>query len=233
MSRKPMFRTKYTLNDTKAQEILKRLEGNYVNALDKLQRLVEQYEEEKQIYTGSREELLTVQQAYEYLKQNGIGWEYSVFKSRVDRGSIETVLGDDGYRYIQKSVLDRIIQFEQEVYNLEQAFNILKKVNPKLTIRAFIGRIEKDKIPVVVTYRKRYIPKRVVEDLVYIYSNYVEVADALTIYRENGINISRNTLERRLDRGVLPYITMGKKRLIPKAILMESINEEKELKLKV
>ncbi|MCS7122842.1 MAG: hypothetical protein NZ908_02725 [Candidatus Micrarchaeota archaeon] len=231
MGRKPMFRKNYSLNDTKAQEILMKFSGNYVDALGDLQRLVEQYEEEKNVI--SRDELLTIQQAYEYLKQNGVNWEYNVFRSRVDRKSIESVLGDDGYRYIQRSVLDRIIQFEQEVYTLEQAYNMLKRVNPKLTMRAFIGRIEKDKIPVIVAYRKRYIPKRVVDDLVYIYSNYVEVAEALAIYRDNGINISRNTLERRLDRGILPYITLGKKRLIPKAILFESINDEKELKLKI
>lgn len=235
MARKPMFKTKYTLNDQKIYEIVHRLEqDSYINTVNRLENLIEEYEQERKFYQDySREEMYNLNEAYEYLRSNGVDWDYNIFKGRVDRGSIPIVIGDDGNRYVLKSVLDNIVDFENSVYSLHEAYDRIRQVNPRLTLRAFIGRIEKEKLPVVIAYRKRFLPKQLVEDLVYIYSNYVEVSQALTIYRQNGFNISRNTLERRLDRGILPFIKLGKKRLIPKDILMKSIQDEKALKFKV
>ncbi|MEM0456056.1 MAG: helix-turn-helix domain-containing protein [Candidatus Anstonellales archaeon] len=232
MARKPMFKTKYNLNDQRIYEIIQRFENeNYIGTVNKLEELVQEYEEERRMYQDySRDELYTVNDAYKYLRANGIDWEYNIFKGRLDRGSIPVIIGDDGNKYILKSVLDNIIDFHNEVYSLHEAYEKIRKVNPRLTLRAFIGRIEKEKLPVIIVYRKRFLPKQLIDDLVYIYSNYVEVSHALSIYRENGLNISRNTLERRLDRGILPFIKLGKKRLIPKDVLMKSIEEERRLK---
>lgn len=228
MGRKPLFDKKFKLNDEKVYLALSNLNKNYVDVAKQLENLVEEYERELEDYKFTQKDMmLNIDKAYSYLRKNGVNWAYNIFKGRIDRGSIPYIIGDDGEKYILKSTLDSIIEFENEVLSLEEAYNRIKQTNPLLSLRAFIGRIEKNKIPVIVKYRKRYIPKEVVDSLVYIYSNYVEVSTALAIYRENGINISRNTLERRLDRGLLPYITYGKKRLIPKDILLQSIREEK------
>lgn len=227
MGRKPLFSKVYKLNDPKVYEVLAKLEKSYVDVLEDVNKLVDVYEEEKEIYKSREDKLFSIRQAYEYLKKNGVGWSYEIFKGRVDRESIPYVLGEDGVKYIQKSTLDEIIDFESQVMSLDSAYKSIHKVYSKLSLRAFIGRIEKDKIPVIIRYRKRYIPKEVVSGLVYLYTNYVDVNDAVKIYRENNINITKNTLERRLDRGLIPFVKYGKLRMIPKDVLMESIKEEK------
>ncbi len=228
MGRRPLFKKNYKLNDPKVYQILDKLQKNYVDVLRDVDKLVNIYEQEREMYKSNmNDQLLNIRQAYEYLKMNGVNWDYDIFKGRIDRQSIPSVLGEDGIRYIQKSTLDEIIDFENQVMSLESAYNAIKKVNPKLTLRAFIGRIEKEKLPVIIKYRKRYIPKEVVEGLIYLYTNYVDVNEAVKIYRENNINITKNTLERRLDRGLIPFIKYGKLRMIPKDILLKSIEEEK------
>jgi hypothetical protein len=209
MPRKPIFKFEVQ-KDEKVIELKNRLE-NYVETLEALQDLVIETKQE------SNKELLSLKQAHEYLVNKGVQIPYNIFISRVNRKKIP-YLDIDGKKYIQKSVLDNMVEFYSNYYDVEEAYKRLKEVK-NISKRAFIGRLEKKLIPSIVVNRKRLISKDIVDGLVYVYSNYLEVADALKYLRERGVNLTATTLERRLDRKVVPYINIGKKRLISKNVL--------------
>ncbi len=181
--------------------------------------------------TLKNEGLLTLQQAYEYLTSNGMKISFRAFGGRVERKTIPSIK-IKRKRYIPIKVLNQILRNEEEFYTVKEAFERYKKYAPGINLRAFIGRIEKGRIPSIKLGTKRLIPKVVVDALTEIRKNYYTVPEALEQLKNSGINIKRSTLERRLDRGRIPFVKLGGKRFIPHDVVEELINKELELRNK-
>ena len=191
-------------------------------------RLNNRYIDEK---TLKNEGLLTLQQAYEYLTSNGMKISFRAFGGRVERKTIPSIkIGRK--RYIPIKILNQILNIEDEFYSVKEAFERYKKYSPNINIRAFIGRIEKGRIPSIKLGTRRLIPKVVVDALTEIRKNYMTVPEALEKLRKVGINIKRSTLERRLDRGRIPFVKIGGKRYIPNDVVEELVNKEIDMKTK-
>ncbi len=201
--------------------VLNKLVGkSYVESLKILGDISEELEERM----DNPHELFTVKRAYEYLKEHGVNITFRSFSGRIERGKIP-VIKMGRKRYIAKEVLDNIIDFENKYYNLRDAYKRLKKVTG-LTYRAFLGRVEKKSIPYVKINGKRYIPRDIVDTLVHLHQNYYTISEAINVLKNYGINIRRNTFERRVDRNVIPHIKLGGKRYIHKDVLDQLIKAE-------
>jgi hypothetical protein len=171
------------------------------------------------------EELLSMQEAYDYLRANGYDISFRAFSGRVERGLIPTTkIGRK--RYIPKAFLDRMLEISSKAYNVKDAYEKLRRYYPELSLRALIGRLEKGSIPSVKIGGRRYIPKDVVEGLIHLAKNYYSVAQAYALLKKKGIKIKRNAFERRLDRNAIPHVKIGGRRYIPKDVVEEIIRKE-------
>ena len=173
--------------------------------------------------------LYSIKHAYDYIKNNGLYLSFRAFGGRIERGTVPYVkIGKK--RYIPKAVLDNMLETKKEFYTVREAYETYKKYNPKINMRAFIGRVEKGAIPSVKIGTRRLIPKEAIDALTHISSNYYSVAEAVKQLHAKGIKIRRNAFERRLDRGRIPHVKIGGRRFIHKDVLNELI--EKELSLR-
>ncbi|NPA22598.1 MAG: helix-turn-helix domain-containing protein [Candidatus Micrarchaeota archaeon] len=212
---------KFVLINVEDPVIKKFTADSYVDSLRLMGDLSEQLEEEMR---DRSDELLSMKEAYEYLKKNGVDISFRSFSGRIERGRIPVVkLGRK--RYIQKEVLDNIIDFHQKFLSLKEAYERLKKVSG-LNYRAFLGKVEKGTIPHVRVNGRRYIARDVVDALVHLHQNYYTISDVMEIFKRYGIKIKRNTLERRVDRGTIPHVKVGGKRYIHKDVVDQLIRAE-------
>ena len=193
------------------------------------QELYKQKAEEATIRDSHK--LYSLKEAYDYLRGNGLVLSFRAFGGRIERGTIPFVkIGRK--RYIHQSVLDNILQTNEEFYSVKEAYQAYKKANSDINFRAFIGRVEKGSIPSVKLGTRRLIPADAIDALTHISKNYYSVTQALRELHENGINIKRNAFERRLDRGRIPHQKVGGRRFIHSKVLKELITKELTLKKK-
>ena len=213
------------------------------NELNSIYKTIEKIQKESKKYydkinnkyldekTLKNDGLLTLQEAYEYLTSNGMKISFRAFGGRVERKTIPSVkIGRK--RYIPIKALNQLLSIEDEFYTVKEAFEKYKKYSPKMNLRAFIGRVEKGRIPSIKLGTKRLIPKVVVDALTEIRKNYYTVPEALEEIKKAGIRLKRSTLERRLDRRRIPFVKIGGKRYIPHDVVEELINKELELRVK-
>ncbi|MEM4196728.1 MAG: hypothetical protein QXV64_01245 [Candidatus Anstonellaceae archaeon] len=171
---------------------------------------------------------LSLDEAYEEVKKSGIQISRRAFGGRIERGSIRSEkIGNR--RFIPLPILHDWISINSSFYSVKKAFEILKEHEKDLNLRAFIGRVEKNTIPSIKINTQRLIPKEIVEALAHVSKNYLDVAEAVKFLHQNNVHIRRNAFERRLDRGRIPFIKLGGKRLISKAVLEELLRKELEL----
>lgn len=176
-----------------------------------------------------KHDLYSVKSAYDYVKNNGLYLSFRAFGGRIERGNIPYVkIGKK--RYIPQTVLDDMLNTKQEFYTVREAYEEYRKYNPKINLRAFIGRVEKGSVPSVKLGTRRLIPKDAVGALTHISSNYYSVSQAVKELHKNSIKIKRNAFERRLDRGRIPHVKVGGRRYIHEKVLDELINKEMALK---
>ncbi len=172
------------------------------------------------------DELLSLQEAYDYLRKHGYNISFRAFGGRVERGRIKTVK-KGRKRYVPLSELKKMLEIANNYYTLSEAYDLYSRYDPSLNFRAFIGRVEKGSIPSVKIGTSRLIPKRVVEGLVKLAKNYMTVSQVVEELKKHGIKLRRNALERRLDRGRIPFVKVGGKRYIHKDVVKELIDLEK------
>ncbi len=223
------------LNSVNANKLLKEKRkeiNNLYKRVEEIQkRSREFYDKENHRYydeqTLSNEGLLSLQKAYEYLTSNGMKISFRAFGGRVERRTIPSIkIGRK--RYIPISALNQLLNLEEEFYSVREAYEKYKKYSPETNFRAFIGRVEKGRIPSIKLGTRRLIPKVVLDALTEIRKNYSTVAEALEKMRKAGIKIKRSTLERRLDRKRIPFVKIGGKRYIPNDVVEEVIKRSLE-----
>jgi hypothetical protein len=172
--------------------------------------------------------LMPIKEAYSYLKSRGYDIMFRAFGGRVERGTIPSYKFGKK-RYIPMQFLDELLATKGQFFNIREAYETYRKYEPKIEMRAFVGRIEKKVIPSVKVGFRRYIPKEAVESLIHVSRNYHSVAEAIQKMHSSSIKIRKNTFERRLDRGRIPFIKIGGKRYIHSEILGEVIDKERKL----
>ncbi|MEM4295752.1 MAG: helix-turn-helix domain-containing protein [Candidatus Anstonellales archaeon] len=168
--------------------------------------------------------LLTLQEAYDMLRQNGINITFRAFSGRIERKTIPTIIIGKR-RYLSKDVVAHMIDLNNKFYKIREAYELYSSVKP-INFRAFLGRIEKGAIPSVKIGHTKYIPKEVIETFLHVGKNYYTVKEVVDELRKLGVNIKRATIERRLDRGSIPFHKIGGKRYIHKDVANELINYE-------
>ena len=172
--------------------------------------------------------LMPIKEAYNYLKSRGYDIMFRAFGGRVERGAIPSYKFGKK-RYIPLQFLDELVATKGNFHNIREAYNEYKKHEPDIEFRAFVGRIEKKVIPSIKVGFRRFIPKDAIDGLIHVSNNYYSVAEAIKGMHDNGIKIRKNTFERRLDRGRIPFIKIGGKRFIHTEILGDVIEKEKKL----
>jgi hypothetical protein len=172
--------------------------------------------------------LLPIKEAYSYLKSRGYDIMFRAFGGRVERGTIPSYKFGKK-RYIPMQFLEELLSTKGNFYNIREAYDAYRKYEPEIELRAFVGRIEKKVIPSIKVGFRRYIPKEAIDSLIHVSRNYHSVAEAIQKMHSGGIKIRKNTFERRLDRGRIPFIKIGGKRYIHSEILGEVIEKEKKL----
>jgi hypothetical protein len=170
----------------------------------------------------SKQELMKLQDAYDYLRENGILISFRAFTGRIERGSIPTIKINK-LRYIPKDVLDAIIDEHRNFYSIKECYELHKKVKP-INFRTFLGKIERKLIPCVKLIGGKKVPKTFFNAYLNFISSYYDVPEALEKLKENKVKITRAALERKLDRKTIPFVKFGGKRYIHKDVLYELIN---------
>ena len=102
---------------------------------------------------------------------------------------------------------------------VQKAYEYLRSRGYEISFRAFGGRIERGSIPSVKFGRKRYIPVQFLEDLLNLDNKFYTVRKAYEIYKKYEPNITFRAFIGRVEKGTLPSIKLGSRRLIPKEAL--------------
>ncbi|HNT60900.1 MAG TPA: hypothetical protein PKJ97_02910 [Candidatus Bilamarchaeaceae archaeon] len=169
--------------------------------------------------------ILSIQDAYEYLRSKGMDISFRAFGGRIERRSIPSVkVGKK--RYIPSQSLDDILNIGKDFYTIREAFELYKKYNSSINYRAFIGRVEKSSIPSMKIGTKRLIPRDTIDNLSHVAKKYYSVSQAIRQLHVKGVEIKRNAFERRLDRNRIPHVKIGGRRFIPRDVVDELVDKE-------
>ncbi len=172
-----------------------------------------------------RQGLLSLQDAYDYLRSKGYNISFRAFGGRIERGNLPSIkIGKK--RFVPVEALDHLLELQKGFYTIKEAYEKYKEYDPSITLRAFIGRVEKGSVPSIKVNGRRLIPKVAGDAFVVLAKNYYTVAQAVDELRKHGINIRRNAFERRLDRRCIPFVKVGGKRYIAKEVMDQLIEQE-------
>lgn len=105
---------------------------------------------------------------------------------------------------------------KRELFSVQSAYEYLKNNGVYISFRAFGGRIERGTVPFVKVGRKRFIPKAVLDDMVETKEEFYTVRDAFNEYKKFNEKINYRAFIGRVEKGSVPSVKFGTKRLIPK-----------------
>ncbi len=148
-------------------------------------------------------------EAYDLLCKYEQGLTLRAFDKRLEDGSLPYVTMG-GHRWINKEVLDLLIVRHTEYYTLNEAFILLSSHESGLSPRAFHGRVERKQIPSVKFGGRRWIAKSEMAKLMEFFT----VRQLNEMLDNSGVNVSKNTLNRRLDRDQISHTKRGGLRVV-------------------
>jgi hypothetical protein len=105
---------------------------------------------------------------------------------------------------------------KRQLYSVQSAYEYLKNNGVYISFRAFGGRIERGSVPFVKVGRKRFIPQAVLDEVVNTKDEFYSVRDAFTEYKKFNDKINYRAFIGRVEKGSIPSVKLGTKRLIPK-----------------
>lgn len=138
-------------------------------------------------------------------------------RSKTERSlmsSVRNVFDTAQKLYRTKATEDDI--HKNRLYSVQEAYDYLKGKGLYISFRAFGGRIERGTIPFVKIGRKRYIPQVVLDDILSLGSNFYTVREAFTEYKKNNKKINYRAFIGRVEKGSIPSVKIGTRRLIPR-----------------
>ncbi|MCK4319621.1 hypothetical protein KAW38_03560 [Candidatus Micrarchaeota archaeon] len=220
--------------DMKPEGILKerkKEEKKLYSSINNIVKSAEELYQRRDREEFQRKNLLSIQEAYDYLRGSGMNISFRAFGGRIERKSIYSIkIGKK--RYIPMATLDDLLNLGKKFYSVKDAYEMYKQSNSKINYRAFIGRVEKGSVPSVKIGTKRLIPRDAMGALTHISKKYHTVSQAIDALHKKGIGIKRNAFERRLDRGRIPHLKIGGRRFIPNDVVKELIEKEVALRRK-
>jgi len=117
---------------------------------------------------------------------------------------------------LYKSRADEEDLEKRQLYSVQSAYEYLKNNGVYISFRAFGGRIERGSVPFVKVGRKRFIPQAVLDEIVNTKEEFYTVRDAFTEYKKFNDKINYRAFIGRVEKGSVPSVKLGTKRLIPK-----------------
>lgn len=108
------------------------------------------------------------------------------------------------------------LESKHELFSVRSAYDYLKDSGVHLSFRAFGGRIERGTVPFVKVGRKRFIPKSVLDDISNTKSEFYTVKEAYGSYKKANPKINFRAFIGRIEKGSIPSVKFGTRRLIPK-----------------
>ncbi|MEK6979249.1 MAG: hypothetical protein AABW86_03435 [Candidatus Micrarchaeota archaeon] len=116
--------------------------------------------------------------------------------------------------YKQKTSEDDLEK--RDLFSVQSAYEYLKGNGVYISFRAFGGRIERGTVPFVKVGRKRFIPKAVLDNVVGMKEDFYSVREAFSEYKKSNPVINYRAFIGRVEKGSVPSVKLGTKRLIPK-----------------
>ena len=103
----------------------------------------------------------------------------------------------------------------EELFPIKEAYDYVISRGMHISFRAFGGRIERGNIPCVKIGRRRYIPKRVLDELLETNERFYTVREAFEEYKKHNPKINFRAFIGRVEKGSIPSVKWGTRRLIP------------------
>jgi hypothetical protein len=229
-----MGRKKLSINVKIEDPLISKIKNPQVSnplTIDKVAKnLMKIYKQANQIYMeqGRKElsklKIYTLKESYDYLREHGVPLSFRAFAGRVERGTLPVLLIGKR-RYVNQEVLDNIVNLHKNYYKVIDAYKVYRQAKP-ITLRAFLGRVEKNIIPSIKAWDTRYIPKELLETHIHLATNYYTISELLQELKKHGIRINKQALERRVDRGTIPAVKIKGKRYVHKDVAQELIKLE-------
>lgn len=110
---------------------------------------------------------------------------------------------------------DALLRSSYKLYSVKEAYDYLRGKNLLLSFRAFGGRIERGTIPFVKIGRKRYIHQGVLDSIVETKNEFYTVKEAYQAYKKANPAINFRAFIGRVEKGSVPSVKLGTRRLIP------------------
>jgi len=108
------------------------------------------------------------------------------------------------------------LEAKHRLYSVRSAYDYLRNKGVYISFRAFGGRIERGNIPYVKVGRKRFIPQSVLDDISNTKDEFYTVREAYSVYKKSNPNINFRAFIGRIEKGSVPSVKIGKRRLIPR-----------------
>lgn len=105
---------------------------------------------------------------------------------------------------------------KEGLYSVRSAYDYLKNGGLYISFRAFGGRIERGTIPFVKIGRKRFIPRAILNDILATKDKFNTVREAFVSYKKVNPNINFRAFIGRVEKGSVPSVKLGTRRLIPR-----------------
>ena len=130
-------------------------------------------------------------------------------------GSLATVFKAAQNLYKQKVGEDEL-KDAHKLYSVKTAYDYLRGKGVVISFRAFGGRIERGTVPYVKVGRKRYIPQNILDDIADTKAEFYTVKEAYQEYKKSNPKINFRAFIGRIEKGSVPSVKIGTRRLIPK-----------------
>ncbi len=121
--------------------------------------------------------------------------------------------------YAQQDRLSDEALAKRGLLSLQKAYEFLRENGYHISFRAFGGRVERGVIPSIKIGKKRYIPMEALEHLLDIGNKFYSIKEAYERYREYDPSLSFRAFIGRVEKGVVPSVKLGGRRLIPKDVV--------------
>ena len=150
-------------------------------------------------------------------------------RSKVEKSlmsSVNNVFESAQKLYSKKTRQEDIKQ--HKLYSIQNAYDYLKGNGLYISFRAFGGRIERGTIPYVKVGRNRYIPQMVLDDILSLNSDFYTIHEAFEEYKKSNKKINYRAFIGRVEKGSVPSVKIGTRRLVPRSALEALTHVSKE-----
>ena len=115
----------------------------------------------------------------------------------------------------KKNALTKEARHKLGLYTIKEAYEKLKK-KMNINFRAFVGRVERGRIPIVKVGRRRMIPLSILNRLMEMNDKYYTIRQTYNILAKEGFVSNIRALIGRIEKKSIPSVKIGTAKLVPK-----------------